>query len=97
MDKVHAKYWERLYPRNYHLEILATHPDYRRRGAATSLIKWGVFQALREGVDAGLESSPMAFSLYRKLGFALQEEVVIHVDGDDSRIMTRVMLYDKKK
>jgi len=97
MNKVHAKYWETLYPKNYRLELLATHPDYRKRGAATELIQWGIEKAAFEGVDVGVESSPMGLPLYLHLEFILQETLTVTVEGDDATLLVRVMLHNKSK
>lgn len=97
MDKVHAKYWEKKYAQNYHLELLATHPDYRRRGAGTLLSQWGIDQGLAAGIDIGVEASPMGFPLYSQLGFILLETLMVEVEGDDAKLTVRVMVYDKGK
>jgi len=36
------KYFDAYGTNQLHLQILATHPDYRRQGAASSLCKWGM-------------------------------------------------------
>ncbi|KAK2070063.1 hypothetical protein P8C59_004596 [Phyllachora maydis] len=51
------------------LRILLCHPDYRRRGAGSELVQWGLKRAVARGLDATLFSSPMGYSLYRQLGF----------------------------
>jgi GNAT superfamily N-acetyltransferase len=48
------------------LLILATHPEYRRLGAAARLVAWGQEQAKAEGIPVTVFSSPMGFPLYRK-------------------------------
>jgi ribosomal protein S18 acetylase RimI-like enzyme len=95
MNYVQSKYWETKYPQNYHLVLLATHPDYRRRGAGTALSQWGINQGLAAGIDIGVEASPMGFPLYQHLGFVLQEELVIAPQNDDARLPVKVMVYDK--
>jgi len=86
-----------MYPQNYYLVLLATHPDYRRRGAGTALTQWGVDQALAAGIDVGLEASPMGYPLYQHMGFVLLENLVIKPDADDdpASALLRVMVYDK--
>jgi len=97
LNYTHSKYWEKMYPQNYYLVLLATHPDYRRRGAGTALTQWGVDQALAAGIDVGLEASPMGFPLYQHMGFVLLENLVIKPDADDdpASMLLRVMVYDK--
>jgi ribosomal protein S18 acetylase RimI-like enzyme len=97
IKNMHFKYWETKYPRNYRLWLLATHPDYRRRGAGTALTQWGIEQGLATGFDIGLEASPMGFPLYQSLGFIFLEEMVIEPDNDDARVSFKVMVYDKDR
>jgi GNAT superfamily N-acetyltransferase len=97
MNYTHSTYWETMFPQNYYLILLATHPDYRRRGAGTALTQWGIIQALTAGVDVGLEASPMGFPLYLHLGFVLLEDLVIKADDDPTSVLLRVMVYDKNQ
>ncbi|KAH8808500.1 amidase signature domain-containing protein [Xylogone sp. PMI_703] len=55
----------------YHLTFLGTHPDHRRRGAATMLLNWGLERARADNVPVYLESDIPASSLYLKLGFEI--------------------------
>lgn len=56
--------------------MIATAPEFQGQGAGSALIRWGLARADAEGLDAYLESSPDALSLYRKHGF----EEVGHLD-----------------
>jgi GNAT superfamily N-acetyltransferase len=96
MKQIHADYWEHRYPDNYHLELLVTHPDYRRRGAGTLLTQWGIDQSLREGCDVGVEGSVMGAPLYKHLGFELQEVRKIQLEGDDVFLESRIMAIHHK-
>lgn len=49
--------------------MLGTHPDYRRRGSASMLIRWGCELADRDGVVAYVDASPAGAPLYQKFGF----------------------------
>lgn len=49
--------------------MLATHPDYRRRGAGSMLIQWGCDVADREGAGAYIDASKAGAPLYAKHGF----------------------------
>ena len=53
------------------LNILGTKPEYRRRGVASDMIKWGVDRADEEGLEAFVISAPMARPVYLKHGFEL--------------------------
>ncbi|RMZ01596.1 hypothetical protein D0862_06313 [Hortaea werneckii] len=54
---------------HWYLEIIATHPQHQGRGAGSMMIIWGLGRADRDNVEAYLEASPEAVSLYEKLGF----------------------------
>nr|OQO25113.1 hypothetical protein B0A51_08313 [Rachicladosporium sp. CCFEE 5018]OQO27121.1 hypothetical protein B0A51_06030 [Rachicladosporium sp. CCFEE 5018]OQO29434.1 hypothetical protein B0A51_04010 [Rachicladosporium sp. CCFEE 5018] len=64
--------------RNYFLMNLGTHPSYRRRGAATALVQWGVERADKESVIACLNTGEhnSARKMYERFGF---EKVDQHV------------------
>ncbi|KAI3325230.1 hypothetical protein HD806DRAFT_533821 [Xylariaceae sp. AK1471] len=66
------------------LLILATHPEYRRLGAAARLVAWGQEEAKAEGIPVTVFSSPMGFPLYTKMGFTQIGSVHVQVDGDDA-------------
>ncbi|KAF2747096.1 hypothetical protein M011DRAFT_381004, partial [Sporormia fimetaria CBS 119925] len=51
------------------LETLVTHPDHHRRGAGSKLVKWGVEEADRLGVEGYVEASEMGAPLYERYGF----------------------------
>lgn len=64
------------------LQSLATHPSYRRLGAASRVLQWGIDQAEAQAKEqnpsrddrnkiegAYLESTPAGLSTYLKLGF----------------------------
>lgn len=55
--------------RHYYLDTLATHPDYRRRGAGTMLVRWGCERAEEDGVGVYLDSSKEGAGLYARCGF----------------------------
>ncbi|KAK1832992.1 acyl-CoA N-acyltransferase [Podospora conica] len=75
------------------LMILATHPDYRRRGAATALLHWGMEEAEIKGVGVTLFSSPMGLPLYRKNGFEQVGMVHVQVDGEKEYIKLPAMVW----
>jgi GNAT superfamily N-acetyltransferase len=57
------------------LEIVATHPEYHRRGAGGALVKWGCDKADELGVDVHLEAHPAGIGLYEKFGFVRLKEM----------------------
>ena len=54
---------------NVDLHMLHTDPKHQRRGAASSLLKWGTQKADELGLPAYLESSTEGHHLYGKHGF----------------------------
>lgn len=52
------------------LMVLATKPEYQRRGAGGALVQWGIDKAKQDGLTVTLFSSPQGYGLYKKLGFA---------------------------
>jgi predicted N-acetyltransferase YhbS len=51
------------------LASLAVDPDFKGKGIASKLVKWGIGKAEEAGMPAYLESSPAAVAVYRRLGF----------------------------
>ncbi|KAJ5903454.1 acetyltransferase [Penicillium tannophilum] len=49
--------------------MVATHPDYRRQGAASMLLQRGCDIADAEGVEMYVSASKDGASLYAKFGF----------------------------
>jgi len=52
--------------------VLATHDEYRKRGLASQLLKWGSENAEAKGVECYLDSAAEAKSLYEKHGYVQQ-------------------------
>lgn len=48
---------------------MVTRECYRRQGAASLLVQWGVQRAREDGVPAYLESPPAGRALYETCGF----------------------------
>lgn len=49
--------------------MLGTHPDFRRRGAASMLVAWGCDLADQIGVAAYIDASKEGAVVYEKFGF----------------------------
>ncbi|GIK06125.1 hypothetical protein Aspvir_001768 [Aspergillus viridinutans] len=65
----------------YYLDMLVTHPDYRRQGAGSMLIQWGCDRADGEGVPAYVDAHHAAAPLYRKFGFRDRTDVQVDLQG----------------
>ncbi|KAK7420139.1 hypothetical protein QQZ08_010553 [Neonectria magnoliae] len=68
------------------LRQMATLPGYRRRGAASTLLKWGMDRARKEGIALSMFAGNMGKLLYIKFGFKELGRVKIQVPGNDEVI-----------
>jgi GNAT superfamily N-acetyltransferase len=66
--------------KHWYLELVATRPEYRRKGAAGLLLRWGLEKADQEEVEAYLEASPEGKPVYEHFGFWEVERLVV-LDG----------------
>ena len=57
------------------LEMLGTLPECQGRGAAGQLIRWGLEQADRDGVEAYIEASPVGAPIYERFGWKAEAQV----------------------
>jgi GNAT superfamily N-acetyltransferase len=58
----------------YVLDTLVTLPRHERKGAGSSLVRWGCEKADEAGVEAYLEASPMGAPMYARHGFVAVDE-----------------------
>ncbi|OJJ96553.1 hypothetical protein ASPACDRAFT_34357 [Aspergillus aculeatus ATCC 16872] len=58
----------------YYLDMLVTHPQHRRRGAATMLVRWGCELADRTGMLVYIDSTRAGVPVYEPLGFVVVRE-----------------------
>ena len=78
----------------WNLKLLVTDRPFRRRGAATRLVKWGTAEADNEGVCCGVAASAMAGRVYQRCGFKILKATVVHVQGQDEDLIYLVMRRD---
>lgn len=64
------------------LMYMATDPQWRRNGAATLCVEWGVSRCKELGIPAYLEASKEGAPVYQRLGFEIVDDVHMEVDGD---------------
>ncbi|KAF1990071.1 hypothetical protein K402DRAFT_371027 [Aulographum hederae CBS 113979] len=89
-DEVRKEYFSDLTDW-WSLELLVTDRNYRRRGAASRLVRWGMNQADIEGLACGVEASVMGALLYTALGFRKLVTWCVRVPGDDDELVYDVM------
>ncbi|PQE20516.1 Acyl- N-acyltransferase protein [Rutstroemia sp. NJR-2017a BBW] len=80
-----------------YLRILGTHPDYRRRGFGSRLLKWGVDRATRDEVVICLMSTKSGYPLYIACGFKELESIRIQAEGEEVFVVMRRMVYIPEK
>ncbi|RAL12578.1 GNAT family N-acetyltransferase [Aspergillus homomorphus CBS 101889] len=81
--------WEVMGDKKFlYLDILATHPNYHRRGLGSQLLRWGLKQADEAGVETFLASTPQGRRLYEKHGFEVVREYEV-ADGHVQASMVR--------
>ncbi len=68
------------------LDMLATHTDYRRMGAARLLLEWGCRVADQDGVPVYIDASQAGKPVYERFGF----EDRSHVFGDTGALAPMV-------
>ena len=64
------------------LTYMATDPAWRRKGAATAVVKFGMDLCKELGIMAYLEASSAGAPVYKKLGFEVVDQVECDVDGE---------------
>ncbi|KAK9422937.1 hypothetical protein SUNI508_04604 [Seiridium unicorne] len=64
--------------RHIYVHVIAVHPAYQRRGVGRALIEWGIDLCDRSGLPIYLESSPTTMPLYKKMGFVILKEKIVH-------------------
>lgn len=86
------KFFDPMYgDRQLNLMILATHPSYRRLGAARMMMDWGIEKARKERLSITLLSSPMGLFVYEKLGFKSMGQIHVQVEGEEEFLELPVM------
>lgn len=94
MEVAHRRYFSDVCGTDHiRLRILATHPDYRRRGAGTKLCNWGIDLAEKNQTYISVFASPMGKKLYARLGFKELAIVVVQAEGEEEKISISAMLY----
>lgn len=66
------------------LMYMATDPAWRRKGAATACVQWGLDLCKELGIMAYLEASPAGAPVYEKLGFGVVDQIESEFDGEVS-------------
>ncbi|KAK3071576.1 hypothetical protein LTR53_008384 [Teratosphaeriaceae sp. CCFEE 6253] len=84
-----VKYFKKYAEKQIHLWLIVTHPDFRRRGAGTLLMDWGMHNEKRWPLT--LFASPMGQKLYEHMQFEKVASEYIQVLGEDEKLTFAVM------
>src|SRR5262249_13444987 len=92
------KYFDKVYgDDHFYLGLLATHPDYQRRGAGTMLCKVGLDIADKHNSHISVFCSPMGHPLYLHLGWRDVATVTVQVEREDEKLVIPAMIYNGQK
>lgn len=83
-----AKYAEK----QVNLATLVVHPDFRRRGAGTMLVNWGIEAAEKQRWPVTLCASPMGRLLYEHLKFGTIATERVQCEGEEEVLESTVMV-----
>lgn len=81
----------------FYLALIGTHPDFRRRGYATQLLKWGIERSIRDNTPLVLSASEMGEPTYLASGFEELGRVPIVAEGDYEKQEFAKMVYRPRK
>ncbi|KAK3114203.1 hypothetical protein LTR53_007703 [Teratosphaeriaceae sp. CCFEE 6253] len=80
--------------RQMSLRHLATHPDYRRRGAGSMVLQWGFERAREQGVAITMFATEVGEPLYERHGFKVLDRIRIQVEGEEEYLMISCMAWE---
>ncbi|KAK6334550.1 hypothetical protein TWF730_003764 [Orbilia blumenaviensis] len=95
LERGRLEYFSKYGNEQYHLWLLVTHPDFRKRGAGTMLCRWGMEKATEQSYMTTVLGSPMGTLLYEYLGFKLVGFVTAHVEGEEEKVDVSCLEYKK--
>jgi ribosomal protein S18 acetylase RimI-like enzyme len=96
--RAYKRFFGPIGPEQTHLQILATLPEFQRRGHGSSLCRWAMELVRRDKLkDMSVMASPMGYELYKWLGFERVGTFYIHVPGEDQKLVLQAMMYRAPK
>ncbi|KAK1081429.1 hypothetical protein LTR33_004692 [Friedmanniomyces endolithicus] len=95
--KAFAKYFAKYAEKQIHLWLIVTHPNFRRRGAGSVLMKWGIDAAEQKGWPVTVFASPMGELLYSHLGFSRIATKIVQVDDEPQKLTSAIMEKQSKQ
>ncbi|TGO33354.1 hypothetical protein BHYA_0251g00210 [Botrytis hyacinthi] len=97
IDGTRKEFTETFDGDEFYLHLLVTHPDFRRRGHATQLLKWGMERSIRDNAPLVLAASAMGEPTYLASGFEELGRVPIVAEGDYEKHELVKMVYRPRK
>ncbi|KAM3474036.1 hypothetical protein MY5147_004486 [Beauveria neobassiana] len=99
-EKVLNPLWEvreRLFGgrRYIYCHVIAIDPQHQGRKAGALIVQWGIDLGEQAGLPVYFESSPSTVGLYKKMGFEVLEEQIVHeaaLLGTDEDIVVPLMV-----
>ncbi|KAL2133371.1 hypothetical protein VTI74DRAFT_2459 [Chaetomium olivicolor] len=92
--KAYKRFFGPIGPEQMHLQILATLPEFQRRGHGSSLCKWAMELVRRDSLkDMSVMASPMGYELYTRLGFQRVGTFAVQVPGEEEQVVLQAMMY----
>lgn len=69
------------------MNLCFVHPDFRKRGAGSQLLDWGVRRVDEQGLPAYIDAAVDGKGLYESFGFAAGAEIVINFSKPHSGVL----------
>lgn len=73
---------------------MGTHPAYRRRGAASTLMEWGETRAAVLNLGVFIESSGEARSFYKSYGYRVLLDTSLSAEKEDANDEWKKLAHD---
>lgn len=90
----YSNYFERWSAIEVPLMVLATHPDFQRRGAGSMLCRQGMEIAKVQGSPVTVFGSAAGTALYAHLGFTQLGKIDVQAEDEDESLSLVAMVYN---
>ncbi|KAL1840238.1 hypothetical protein VTJ49DRAFT_669 [Mycothermus thermophilus] len=92
--RAYNKFFRPFGPEQMRLQILATLPEFQRRGHGSALCRWAMDLVRRDSLrHMSVMASPMGRELYTFLGFEWVGSFCIQVPGEEEKLVLQAMMY----
>jgi ribosomal protein S18 acetylase RimI-like enzyme len=95
MGIARKKYYDDTYgEKKIELVKIGTHPEYRNRGVATKLIRWGLELANEQEKAVAVVGNSTGSKLYKSLGFKIMGTVLVQMEGEEEKMELSAMIFE---